>query len=90
MLISPVPYIHYVRDHTHIVFNRNYGSFLNKLTYSLANFGLITAVMISKRWLKIEEMISRKQIRDALFSNKAIYSISPTLFPRPVYWNHNI
>jgi len=62
ILISPVPYMHYVRGHTHIAFNSNYGSFLNKLTYSLANFGLITTVMISKRWLKIEDKISRKQI----------------------------
>jgi len=90
ILISPVPYIHYVRDHTHIAFNSNYGSFLNKLTYSLANFGLVTTAMISKRWLKIGDKISRKHIRNALLSNKVIYTISPTLFSRPDYWNDNI
>ncbi len=49
ILVCPLPYMHYVRNHTHVVFNSNYGSFLNKLTYSLANFGLFTTVMITKR-----------------------------------------
>lgn len=90
ILISPVPYIHYVRDHTHVAFNSNYGSFLNKLTYSLANFGLITTAMISKRWLKIEEKISRKQLRNVLLSNKAVYTVSPSVFSRPDYWTDKI
>ncbi|GAI70172.1 unnamed protein product, partial [marine sediment metagenome] len=47
ILVSPVPYLHYVENHTHIVFNSNYGTFLNKLTYSLANFGTIMTLMIS-------------------------------------------
>jgi len=90
IFISPVPYIHYVEGHSHVAFNSNYGPILNKLTYSLAGFGLITTVMISKRWLKIEERISRKQIRNALLSNKAIYTISPSLFSRPDHWGDNI
>ena len=90
ILVSPVPYLHYVRDHTHIAFNSNYGSFLNKLTYSLANFGLIVTVMITIKWLKITKKITRKQIKSALLSNKVIYTISPSLFSRPEYWNENI
>ena len=90
ILISPVPYIHYVRNHTHIGFHGNFGPFLNKLTYSLANFGLIMTVGISIKWLKITKKITRKQIKNALLSNKIIYTISPSLFPRPDYWNENI
>lgn len=90
ILISPVPYIHYVRNHTHIVFHGNFGPFLNKLTFSLANFGLIITVRISIKWLKITKKITRKQIKNALLSNKIIYTISPSLFPRPDYWNENI
>lgn len=90
ILVSPVPYIHYVRNHTHIVFHSNFGPFLNKLTYSLANFGLIMTVRISIKWLKITKKITRKQIKNALLSNKIIYTISPSLFPRPDYWNENI
>jgi len=90
ILVSPVPYMHYVRDHTHVAFNSNYGSFLNKLTYLLANFGLVTTVMITKRWLKITKKITRKQIKNVLLWNKAIYTISPSLFSRPDYWNENL
>ncbi len=90
ILISPVPHLHYVKDHTHVAFNSNFGPVINKLTYSLANFGLITTVMITQRWLKLPGKIRRKQIKNALLSNKAIYTISPSLFPRPDYWNENI
>ncbi len=90
ILLSPVPYVHYTKDHTHVAFNSNFGTFLNKLTYALANFGLITTVKITTKWLKINEKITRKQIKNALLSNKAIYTISPSLFPRPDYWNENI
>ncbi|MCD6440526.1 MAG: glycosyltransferase [Candidatus Marinimicrobia bacterium] len=34
ILISPLPYMHYVKGHTHIVFNSNLGPFLNKLSFS--------------------------------------------------------
>jgi len=90
ILISPVPYVHYVKNHTHLAFHSNYGPFLNKLTYSLANFGLVTIVMISIKWLKIKRKITREQIKNALLSNKAVYTISPALFSRPDYWNDNL
>jgi UDP:flavonoid glycosyltransferase YjiC (YdhE family) len=90
IMVSPIPYMHYVRDHTHVAFNSNFGPFLNRLTYSLANFGLVTTVMISKKWLGITRKITRKQIKDALESNKAIYTISPSLFSRPDDWNENL
>ena len=89
-LISPVPYLHYVKNHTHVAFNSNFGPFLNKLTYSIANYGLIKTIMISIKWLKITRGISQKQIQNALFSNDAIYTISPSLFQRPDYWRENI
>lgn len=89
ILISPVPFVHYVKGHTHVAFNSNYGPFLNKLTYSLANFGLVTTVMMTQRWLKLTEKITRKEVKKALLSNKVTYTISPSLFPRPAYWNEN-
>jgi len=89
-LISPVPYMHYVKNHTHVLFNSNFGSFLNKLTFSLANFGTIMTLMISIKWLKLKDKITRKQIKDTYFSNKAIYTISPSLFSRPDDWNENL
>jgi len=90
ILISPVPFVNYVKDHTHIVFHNNFGPFLNKLTFSLADFGLVMTVIISIKWLNISRKITRKQINNTLLSRKAIYTISPYLFPRPNYWNENI
>jgi sterol 3beta-glucosyltransferase len=90
ILVSPLPYMHYVKNHAHVAFNSNFGPFLNKLTYLLANFGLVTTVMIAKKWLKLSRKITRKQIRYVLLSNKAIYTISPSLFSRPDYWNENL
>ena len=90
IFICPLPYIHYVRDNSHVLFHSNFGNYLNKLTFSLANFGLVTTTMITKRWLKITRKITRKQIINALLSNKAIYTISPSLFSRPDYWNENL
>jgi len=90
IFISPLPYMHFVKDHTHVAFNSNYGPFLNKLTYSLANLGTITTLMISIKWLKIKEKMTRKQVKHAYYSNKAIYTISPSVFKRPDYWDDNI
>jgi len=90
ILVSPVPYLHYVKDHAHIGLNGNYGAFMNKFTYSLANFGILMTVIMSARWLKITNKIKLRQIRNSIISNKAIYTISPSLFQRPDYWDENI
>ena len=90
ILISPLPFMHYVKNHTHVGFHSNYGPFLNKLTYSLASFGLVVTTRISAKWLNLEKKISRKQIKKALLSNRAIYTISPVLFPKPDYWHDNL
>ncbi len=39
ILVCPIPYMHYVRDHAHVAIRGNLGPFLNKLTYSFVDFG---------------------------------------------------
>ena len=90
VLVSPVPYIHYVKDHAHVAFNKNFGTFINKLTYQLANFGLIKTISGSLKLLSIPKKITTKEIKRALLENKAIYTVSPSLFKRPEYWDDNI
>jgi sterol 3beta-glucosyltransferase len=90
ILVCPMPYMHYVRDHAHIAFNKNFGVFLNRLTYSLVNFGIKTTVKMSIKQLKITKKITGRQISKALLSNRAIYTISPSLFSRPDYWKENL
>ncbi|MEI6865340.1 nucleotide disphospho-sugar-binding domain-containing protein [Flavicella sp.] len=90
ILVSPVPYIHYVKNHAHISFDKDFGPFLNKLTYQLANYGLLKIIVGSVKWVSVSRKITQKEIQNALFSGKAIYTISPSLFKRPDYWNDNL
>jgi UDP:flavonoid glycosyltransferase YjiC (YdhE family) len=53
-------------------------------------FGSSVTVSISAKWLNFPRKLTRKQIRTTLGSNKAIYTISPSLFPRPDYWRENL
>ncbi len=86
IFVSPLPYMHYVKGHTHIAFNSNYGDFFNKLTFSLAYFGLVVTTRMAMKWLGITEKFSRKKIRKVYQYNQSIYTISPSLFPRPDDW----
>ena len=87
-LICPLPYMHPVKNHTHVAFNGNIGPTLNRLTYALADFGQTMAARISARWLQTPG-ISNRQISTVLSAQKVIYTISPTLFPRPSDWPAN-
>ena len=87
--VSPVPYLHYVKHHTHIAFNSNYGEFFNKLTYKLADWGLVKTIMTSMNWLEISD-IRKSQIIKVLENHKIIYTISPQLFAKPSYWKKNL
>lgn len=88
--ISPVPYLHYIEGHSHLAFHRDFGPFFNKLTFKLANFGLVTTTMTAVKWLGLKGKIRRREIQEAIANNKTIYTISPSLFPRPDSWPKNL
>lgn len=89
--LSPVPcLIHPVRDLPHIGFSGNYGSWLNMTTYRLANWGLVKHIVSSTKELRDKMGISSSQIKPAIFQQKMIYTISPSLFPRRDIWPQNI
>lgn len=88
VLISPIPYlVHYTNNHGHIGFNKNYGTIINRLTYTISNYGMIKNVLSVTKKLK---KISTKQLKRALFNSKMIYTISPSIFSRPNYWSENV
>ncbi len=87
--ISPVPYLHYVKGHTHTAFHSNYGDLLNRLTFRLADWGLEKAIMMAVKWLKLTG-ITRRRVQRALQNHQIIYTISPQLFTRPDYWPQNM
>ena len=88
--LSPFPYLHYVKGHSFLVFGKNYGDFFNKLTFKLYDFGAATAALNTKKWLQIEDKIKRTELKSIVHNRRFIYTISPSLFPRPDYWESNI
>ncbi|MGY6647778.1 glycosyltransferase [Wenyingzhuangia sp. IMCC45574] len=89
-LIVPVPYMHYVKGHPHVAFNKDLGTFFNKLSYKLVNTGLIYSVMKAIKTLELHKKVKTTIIKEALFKSKTIYTISPSLFKRPTYWQSNL
>ena len=90
VLVSPIPYmLHPVHEHAHIGF-KSMGTFMNKITYKLANLGLVKNVKDATSQLYDKKKISSKKIRSALENGKTIYTISPFLFKQPAYWSNNI
>ena len=90
-LVSPVPYfIHYVKNHSHIGFNKDFGKFINKLTYRISNFGLVKTIYDAQKNIPEDYSFSKKQIRETLFAQELIYTISTSLFKRPDSWEDNV
>lgn len=88
--VSPVPcYIHYVKSHPSVGFVRNYGTFLNKLTYSLTNFLLMRTILSTTKGFKKFRKISGRRITKEILTKKMIFTVSPSIFPRPDYWPKN-
>jgi hypothetical protein len=54
------------------------------------DFGSTITVKISANWLNLPRKFTGKQIKNGLASRRAIYTISPSLFSRPDYWNANL
>ena len=89
IFICPFAYFHYIKGHTFLS-GKNNGKFFNKFSFKFYNFAVATSALTAKKWLQIKEKISRKQIKSILPTRKFIYTISPSLFPRPSYWQNNV
>ena len=89
-MISAVPYLHYTKGKAHLAFNGDYGVLINKFSYWIAQFGLVTTTMQSVKWLGLKQSFKRSDIRHVLATNPCIYAVSPTLFPRPKDWPPHI
>ena len=88
ILICSVPYLHYVKGSTHLFFNSNYGEFLNKLTFKLADWGLVKNILASAKILGSK--VDKTQIKTVLKTHKVVYAISPQLFKRSKDWAANL
>ena len=91
IMLSPVPYfMYYVKGHAHIGFKGNWGRWLNRLTYRSANYGLVKTIKDVQQDIPIKRHYSTDEIRQALFSKRLFYAISPVLFKRPEYWPSHV
>lgn len=91
ILISPIPYfIHYVKGVPHTGFNFYIGEYINQFTYTIANFGLIKTIYDAQKIIHGSKRIaSKKDIKQNLKKQELIYTISPALFEKPLYWVPN-
>jgi sterol 3beta-glucosyltransferase len=93
-MLSPTPCtIHEFEGHASLGMGSNHGSFLNKMTYRFSNFFLFPTIKSStKKYHKeLEIKISTSRIKNhILFKEKMIYTVSPSLFPRPLNWPDNV
>ena len=90
ILINPIPYVmHYVKERSHAMFNENYGAAINRLTYDIANDGYIRLNLETANKYFRDLRLTRNQIKRALMSLKNIFTVSPSIFPRPDYWPRN-
>ncbi|MCP4373176.1 MAG: glycosyltransferase family 1 protein, partial [Deltaproteobacteria bacterium] len=90
IFICPFPYFHYVKGHPFLSFRKNYGEYLNKLTFKIYDFGVVTSTMMIKKLLPINDNITRKQLKNIIHRRKFIYTISPSIFPRPSDWDSHV
>ena len=94
IMVSPVPYlIHPVKNHAAMGIKGNWGPLINRFTYRLVNFFFFkTAYRYSKGYhqeVKSPKINPRMLRRHFLEKEKMLYTVSPTLFPRPEDWPQN-
>ncbi|MBK6264354.1 glycosyltransferase family 1 protein [Marivirga sp. S37H4] len=82
IIVSPVPYlIHHIKGYPHLGFRKKIlGINIEKWSYSLANFGLLSFVSSWSKKLKHNKRPGRKALKDCLLNTPLIYTISPSLF----------
>jgi sterol 3beta-glucosyltransferase len=89
IMVSPIPFIGHPIDHL-TALGKNYGKFLNRLSFWATNaIKAIVLKNISKQYRKDYNgiKITVSSIKKAMLEKeKTFYTISPSLFPRPVYW----
>ena len=89
--VSPIPYlIHSVKDHGHMGFNGNYGTFFNKLTYRFVNYMLAQNIINSTKDIRAEFGITKKQVHQILPEKKMVYTLSRAFFKEQDHWPNHV
>lgn len=97
IMICPMPcVVHEVRELSTIAFqgNGNYGTFLNTLSYRVVN--VIRSWVFNRISRKFREHLPGVKINPAIIRRSILkktttfYTFSPSLFPRPSYWDPHL
>lgn len=95
VMVSPVPcFIHPVNEWAMQGIRGNWGPLLNKLTYQVFNWILFGNIYrTTKKYhfhFKGLQLSPRHIEKHFMHHEKLLYSVSPTLFPRPGYWPEKV
>ncbi len=91
IFVSPVPNIVHPTDNMPTLgFTRNLGKFLNRLTYKLTNFAVLKNIKDFSRRVARFEKISSNELKEKLFSNTTLFTISEHIYPRPTTWPSHV
>ncbi|MFN3840945.1 MAG: glycosyltransferase [Cyclobacteriaceae bacterium] len=88
IMVSPVPLMAHPVNHL-TALGGDYGKFLNRLSSWITNtIKAIALKRISRKYhASNSSTVTVSSIRKAMLqTEKTLYTISPTLFPRPAYW----
>lgn len=87
ILLSLVPYFMYPdSSHPHVGINLKLGAWFNRLTYRMANAGLVHSIYSAQQHLGEAYRFSQGHIKKALASTKLVYTISPSLYAPKAEW----
>lgn len=94
VLLSPLPCtVHEYEDHPALGMGKDLGKFLNRFTYRFSNFFLFLTIKSSTKkyhkglGLKLNASVIKNHV---LKAEKMVYTISPSLFPKPGSWTDNV
>ncbi|MGB3590363.1 MAG: nucleotide disphospho-sugar-binding domain-containing protein [Nonlabens sp.] len=71
-------------------FKKDWGTWINKLTYQLSQIGLVKSTRDAQKSLNVDWNFSKAAIRDQLTTAPVIYAVSQTLFRRADHWPEHL
>lgn len=86
-LLSAIPYIiHPVATHPTIGIPWSLGTWFNRQSYRLTNAAIVANIKVSTKY--VTQSFNRKSalLKQTLLQTPILYTISPSLFPRPIAW----
>lgn len=83
-LILPIPYIiHPCSEHSHVIFNIDWGPVINRFTYTINNWAVAREIKNSAKILNRPMHLRKHQIMRRLLTYKTVFTVSTSLVTPP-------